>query len=209
MKRTRRSSLGLIVLALLGEEPMHVYRMQRLIEQRGKDRVVNVRDRASLYQTIERLLRLGLIAVRETVRGDKHPDRIVYAITARGRDTAREWLREILRTTGAEFPDFPAGVSVLTMLTPEDARAQLAARAAAIGEALAEIDAQLRLAAELPRLFLLEEEYRRALLAAELAWLGAAVDDLRAGRLTWDDRWPRGAAAASTPDAEEDRPDLG
>lgn len=205
MRNVRRSSLGLIVLAMLGEEPMHAYRMQRLIEQRGKARVVNVRDRASLYQTIERLLRLGLIAVRETVRGDKHPDRIVYAITERGRDTAREWLREILRTAGAEYPDFPAGVSVLTMLTPEDACAQLEARAEAVREALAEVDAQLSAAGDLPRLFLLEEEYRRALLVAELAWLGAVVDDLRAGRLTWDDRWLREVAATFTPDEEDHR----
>ena len=107
---------------------MHPYRMQRLIEQRGKDRVVNVRERASLYQTIERLSRLGLIAVWETVRGDKHPDRIVYAITDQGRETARQWLIEILRATGADYPDFPAGVSVLTLLTADDACAQFEAR---------------------------------------------------------------------------------
>jgi hypothetical protein len=34
-------------------EPMHVYRMQKLFEAQGKDRVVNVRARASLYQTRE------------------------------------------------------------------------------------------------------------------------------------------------------------
>ena len=198
----RRSSLGLIVLALLGEEPMHVYRMQRLIEERGKARVVNVRDRASLYQTIERLLRLGLIAVQETVRGEKHPDRTVYAITAQGRATAQEWLREILRTAGADYPDFPAGVSVLAMLTPEDACAQLAARLAAVAAALAEVESQLRDAGELPRLFLLEEEYQRTLLVAELGWLGALVEDLRAGRLTWDDRWVKETAGAFDADAE-------
>ena len=47
---------------------MHVYRMQKLFEQQGKDRVVNVRARASLYQALERLTRLGLVEVHETVR---------------------------------------------------------------------------------------------------------------------------------------------
>jgi DNA-binding PadR family transcriptional regulator len=187
----RQSSLGLIVLAMLVEEPMHAYRMQKLLERRGKDRVVNVRQRASLYQAIDRLLRLGLVGVRETVRGDGSPDRVVYEITDEGRETARVWLREILRTTGGDFPAFPAGVSVLTLLAPEDACRQLEARADAIGAQLADTDAAIALAGELPRVFLLEEEYRRAVLSAELDWLGRVVDELRTGRLTWDADWLR------------------
>src|SRR6266536_1678083 len=89
-KAAQRSSLGLIVLWLLFEGPKHVYRMQKLLEQQGKDRVVNVRSRASLYQTIERLMRLGLVEVQETVRSEGYPDRIVYAITDAGREAARD-----------------------------------------------------------------------------------------------------------------------
>jgi hypothetical protein len=47
--------------------------MQRLIEQQSKDRVVNVRSRANLYQTIERLIRLGLVEVSETARTEATP----------------------------------------------------------------------------------------------------------------------------------------
>src|SRR6266540_5911478 len=107
-KAAQRSSLGLIVLWLLFEGPKHVYRMQKLLEQQGKDRVVNVRSRASMYQTIERLMRLGLVEVQETVHSEGYPDRIVYAISERGRETAREWLREMLTSTGGEFPEFIA-----------------------------------------------------------------------------------------------------
>ncbi len=96
--------------------------MQKLIKQRGKDKVVNVRQRASVYQTLERLLRLGLIEIGKTVQTESHPDRIVYVITNRGRDAAKAWLREMLTIVGADFPGFPAAVSVLTMLTPDDAR---------------------------------------------------------------------------------------
>jgi hypothetical protein len=49
--------LGLIVLWQLVNEPMHVYRMQKLFEAEGKQRIVNVRSRASLYQAFERLER--------------------------------------------------------------------------------------------------------------------------------------------------------
>src|SRR6266516_5398052 len=177
------SSLALIVLWLLVEGPKHVYRMQKLIEQQGKDRVVNVRSRASLYQTIERLMRLGLVEVRETVHSEGYPDRIVYAITDAGREAAQEWLREMLRSTGGEFPEFIAAVSVLFGLAPEDARAQLELRAEKLAAELADTEAQLAGNPNLPRLFLLEEEYRRAVLQAELTWLrGVRSEERRVGK---------------------------
>src|SRR5690348_3765810 len=94
------SPLGLIVLWQLWSEPMHVYRLQKLLEAEGKDRIVNVRSRASLYQTIERLERLGLVEVSATVRQEGYPDRVVYAITEPGREVAREWLHEMLSDVG-------------------------------------------------------------------------------------------------------------
>lgn len=202
-KAAQRSSLGLIVLEMLDEEPMHVYRMQKLIRQRGKDRVVNVRARASLYQTIERLVRLGLAEVRETVQTERHPDRTVYAITAAGRKVAREWLREMLRTTGGEFPEFIAAMSVLTALTPEDARRQLELRAEKLAAELHDTEATLAGSPDLPRLFLLEEEYRRAMLDAELSWVRAVIEDMREGRLTWNEQWLRDIAAAFSPPDEK------
>jgi DNA-binding PadR family transcriptional regulator len=200
----RRSSLGLIVLFYLFEGPKHVYRMQKLIEQQGKDRVVNVRSRASLYQTLERLTRLGLVEVHETVRTESRPDRTVYTITDAGRETAREWLREMLRTTGDEFPEFVAAVSLLFGLAPEDAREQLEVRAARLAAELAETESQLGAHPELPRLFLLEEEYRRALLEAELTWVRGVIEDLRAGRLTWSEQWLREIAAAFNPPDDDE-----
>ena len=202
MPPAQRSSLGLIVLWLLYEQPLHVYRMQKLIESQGKHRVVNVRARASLYQTIERLQRLGLVEVVETVRSQSHPDRIVYGLTDAGRETAREWLREMLRATGGEFPDFIAAVSILFGLHPDDAREQLEQRLEQREAELAETEAQLAAVPGLPRLFLLEEEYRRAVLAAEVEWLRSVTDDLRAGRLTWSEEWLRQVASDFNPPEE-------
>jgi DNA-binding PadR family transcriptional regulator len=198
-----RSSLGLIVLWLLWEGPQHVYRMQKLLESQGKDRVVNVRSRASLYQTIDRLVRLGLVQVRETVKAESRPDRTVYEITDQGREAAREWLREMLRTTGHEYPEFITAVSVLFGLEPQDAARQLETRAERLAAELAEAEAQLTENPGLPRLFLLEEEYRRAILRAELEWVRQTVDDLRAGRLTWSEEWLQGIAAAFNPPPED------
>lgn len=191
----RRSSLGLVVLWELISEPMHVYRMQKLIEVQGKHRVVNVRSPGSLYQTINRLERHGLVEVKETVRGDNHPDRTVYTVTDSGRHVAREWLREMLLETDGEYPEFIAAVSILFVLPQDETLELLGERAERLAVALAEAEEELAANPGLPRLFLLEEEYRRAVLQAELAWVRAVCADIRGGRLTWDNEWLREVAA--------------
>jgi len=41
----------------------------------------------------------------------------------------------------------------------------------------------------LPRLFLIEDDYRQAMLAAEISWLEGVIDDLRSKRQTWSAAW--------------------
>jgi DNA-binding PadR family transcriptional regulator len=198
----QRSPLGLIVLWQLVAGPKHVYGIQKLLEQQGKDRVVNVRARASLYQALERLTRLGLVEVHETVRGEGYPDRTLYTITDAGRRAAEEWLREMLRTAGEDYPEFIAALSVLFCLVPDYARAQLEQRAEILESQLAAARAELDGNPGLPRLFLLEEEYRRAVLEAEITWLRGVIDDLAGGRLTWSEEWLRQVFAAFHPPGE-------
>src|SRR2546421_5189755 len=194
----RRSPLALAVRGLLSEAPMHPYRMQQLIKERGKDEVINVRERASIYQTIDRLQLAGLIMVAETTRDEKRPERTVYRLTEEGRETTRDWLCEMLSTPAREFPAFPAALAFLPLLTPEDALRQLEVRIIRLEAELARVEAELAGAARiLPRLFLIEEEYLRAALRTELEWVCAVADDLRAGRLTWDDEWLRAVASSS------------
>lgn len=204
-KQRQRSALGLLVLWQLFPEPMHVYRMQKLFEAEGKDRIVNVRSRASLYQTIERLQRNGLVEVAETTHQEGYPDRTVYALTDAGRDAAQEWLREMLSETGGEYPEFIVALSLLFGLPVEEARAQLELRAERIATQLTDSKAALEAAPpELPRLFLLEEEYRAAMLETELAWLRGVIDDLEAGRITWSEESLRQAFEMFLPAAGEE-----
>ncbi|UWM80047.1 PadR family transcriptional regulator [Rhizobium sp. SRDI969] len=177
------------------EEPLHPYRMQRLIKERGKDEVINVTQRASLYQTIQRLEREGLITPQKTVRDDKRPERTVYEITEKGRDIALEWMREMLSTVTREYPEFPAAISFLPLLMPSDVASQLERRAKAIESELRRIDEVLQEAQAVPRLFLLEMDYLRALHATELSWVNGVVEDLSAERITWTDEWLRQIAA--------------
>jgi DNA-binding PadR family transcriptional regulator len=183
---TRRSPLALAVLALLFEEPMHPYAMQRRITERGKDRVVYVGQRATLYKTIERLHRDGLVEPRETSRDAGRPERTVYEITPAGRETVLRWEREMLSAPRDEFPEFPAAVAHLTLLDAADVRRQLEARRDGLKQALAEQRDMVTNSPEgLPRVFLLEEEYLAAVLQAELTWISSVIDELSDGRISW------------------------
>lgn len=187
----RHSPLALAVLAMLTEGPLHPYRMQQLIKARGKHEVINVSQRNSLYQTIDRLLRGDLIAVRETERNGAFPERTVYEITEAGRDTARLWLREQLAQPAREYPAFPAALSVIAVLTPQDVRRQLETRVGALERELARLDALSEHAhgMQVPRLFLLEDELVRARLVTELDWVRGVVANLKDGTLTWSQAW--------------------
>lgn len=181
--RTRRSPLAMVLLALLAEESMHPYRMQQMIKERGQDQLVNVAQRNSVYQALDRLVRDGLARPAGTARDGGRPERTVYEISDAGRDELRRWVTAALPTPAREFPEFPAALAFLAVLRPEEARELLDRRCAEQRRRLAAIEAQAP--PGLHRLFLIEDEYRAAALRAEIAWLAAVVDDLAEGRLTW------------------------
>src|SRR6476469_9439224 len=112
----RPSPLMLMVLVLLAEAPMHPYEMQRIMQWRGKDQVVRV-QRGSLYPAVERPVKAGLVEPSEVEREGRRPERTVYRLTEEGRETAAHWLTDMLRTVRNEFPDFPAALSFLPMLS--------------------------------------------------------------------------------------------
>ncbi len=165
---------------------MHAYRMQQLIKERHKDEVVNVAQRNSIYQTIERLVRDELVQVQATERAENRPERTVYEITPAGRATLREWMITMLSTPAREFPEFPAALAFLPIVTQDEARAAFASRQATLESQLSTLDSGLAQARTfLHRIFLIEDEYQRGILEAELAFVRMAIADLDNGKLTW------------------------
>jgi DNA-binding PadR family transcriptional regulator len=184
---TRRSPLALAVLALLAYKPLHPYGVQRLLKEWGKEKVVNVGQRAGLYKTMERLLAAGLIAVRETGRDQQYPERTVYEITDAGREAARTWIEEIVRTPKAEYPEFPAALSFAMMLGSDTVLAAFEERRAILEKQLEQARRGIEEAAGygLPSVALLDDTYLAAVTEAEVAWLDRVIAQIRGGEMTW------------------------
>jgi DNA-binding PadR family transcriptional regulator len=185
----RRSPLALAILGLLENGPMHPYGIQRLIKQWGKDQVVNVGQRTSLYRMIARLEEEGLITAGDTERDERYPERTTYHLTDAGRAASRQWLAEIVATPRNEFPEFPAALSFVMLLSPSTAIGLFEERRDHLTQRITELDAELTSeyeGAPVPRVALLETEYARAVAEAESGWITGILDDLRNGALTWD-----------------------
>jgi hypothetical protein len=176
--------------------------MQRLLKEWGKDQVINIGQRSSLYKTIGRLTETGLIAVRQTERDQQYPERTVYELTPEGRDYALRWLAEMLADHRNEFPTFPAALSFAMMLGPTGLVSALGERLGPLSAAVDELKATLtEHASTVPRVALLETEYQLAITQAELRWVQRITDELASGSLTWSDRDFAGAQDAYLPDA--------
>jgi DNA-binding PadR family transcriptional regulator len=72
--------LGVSVLALLRERPMHGYEMFQTLTTRRDHRIVKVRP-GSLYHVVARLAEHGLIRPSGTGRAGNRPERTTFEIT--------------------------------------------------------------------------------------------------------------------------------
>jgi DNA-binding PadR family transcriptional regulator len=195
MKMRLSNPLALAVLALTFERPMHPYEMASTLKHRQKHESIKLRY-GTLYTVIELLTGRGLIRAKETSRDGKRPERTVYALTAEGRDQLRDWMRELLAEPAKEFPQFGAALCLLPVLPPEEALLMLRDRALKLTGRIAQVQAvvaqltgqQLSELAnpdqplpaalagqKFPAIFVVEEEYRLALLRAELNFVNDLI----------------------------------
>lgn len=174
------------MLSLLRVGPLHPYGIQRLIREWGKDQVVNVGQRATLYKTIAKLADDGLVSVRQTERDQLYPERTVYELTAAGREQGQRWLTQMLAAPRNQFPEFPAALSFLMLLAPDQALDALEQRTEILKAMKASLRSELTQTADLARVTGIETEYQLAMVTAELSWLRSTLGDLRNGELSWD-----------------------
>lgn len=174
--------LALAVLALLFERPMHPYEMGVILKQRHKEESIKLRY-GSLYTVIELLLRRAFIVARETARDGRRPERTVYEITPAGRDELRAWMTDLIAEPVKEYPQFEAALCLLPVLPPEEALGLLRARVERIAQNMAALTQHVVAIGELnfPPLFLVETEYRLALMKAERHFVAELVRRIESG----------------------------
>ena len=181
-KRKVANLLALAVLATVVQRPMHRYEMASVMRARGKDRDMDIKW-GSLYTVVANLEKNGLLEAIEVTRQGARPERTVYQITDAGRDELVAWTRELIAEPAAEHTRFVAGLSVLAALSPNDVADLLRRRIERLTESVDALRAELAHAADVPRLFLIEDEYRIAMMQAEAKWTQSFLDELSADTL--------------------------
>jgi DNA-binding PadR family transcriptional regulator len=182
-KRKVGNPLALAVLSYLTQRPMHPYELSRTLRDNGDARSIRF-THGSLYMVVQQLEKAGFIAAQETSREGQRPERTVYALTDAGRQELRDWLRELVEEPVHEYPSFVAALSLIAALPPSEVLPLLHRRLDRLAQRRAETQALVDEATGqgVPGLFLVEEDYRMAMLDAEAAFVQRFI-----GRI--DDDW--------------------
>lgn len=181
----RLTPLGLMVLALLREGDMHPYEMIRLMRQRHDDRLVSITN-GTLYHTVGRLERAGLLDEVGVDREGNRPERTTYTLTADAVDAVGEWIRRELPRIDRPA-EFRIALAEAHNLAREEVIGLLRERRANLAGEHLEHSGGRRKALDrgVPEQFLLELERAELLLRSELDWTDALIERLEQHAFAW------------------------
>ena len=184
-KRNVSNLLGLAVLSLLTERPMHPYEMSAVMRQRDLSSAIKL-NQSSLYSVIEALQREGWIVPVETQREGRYPERTIYTTTEAGRAEFADWLRSLIQRAPTEYTQFAAGLTFLGHLSPAEVAMLLQEHAHSLQEQIRSSRSLIEKTRQLgvDRLFLVEDAYTLTLLEAKLAFVQQLIQEINDGTLT-------------------------
>jgi len=174
---SRSGVLELAVLGLLHESPMHGYELRKRVNaQFGWGRVLSF---GSLYPCLKTMLRKGLITEETATSGTGRRPKIVYAITADGKDYFAEAMHES-GPSAWEDDTFGVRFSFFAKTDPATRLRILEGRRARMEERLANVRAAMSRTAERMDAYTLELQ-RHGLESAEreVRWLNELIDGER------------------------------
>jgi DNA-binding PadR family transcriptional regulator len=202
-KRKVGNLLALAVMSYLSQQPMHPYELGRTLREHGDARSIKF-NHGSLYMVVGQLAKAGYIAELETSRAGQRPERTVYALTDAGRAEFRDWLRELVAEPQQEYPHFVAALSLIAALPPGEVLALLRHRLGQLHRAREEIRGIIdtALAGGVPELFLVEEEYRLSLLAAETTFCEEFIGKITDPDTGWGPMWAQYHGESAPPTME-------
>jgi DNA-binding PadR family transcriptional regulator len=169
---------------------MHPYEISTTLRTRGKEQSIKL-NYGSLYSVVESLQKHGFIETHSTTRAGRRPERTVYAITSAGRAEFEDWMAELLSTPVRDFTSLEAGLSLMPGIDPDEVARLLELRTEKLTIELRAIDASHSVAQDmnLPELFLIESQYRRAMLTAELEFVRGLVSGIRSSSFPGTKLW--------------------
>lgn len=177
------TSLGISVLALLREQPMHGYEMFQTLIARHEDRIVKVRP-GSLYHVVYRLAEENLIRPGAIGRDGNRPERTIFEITAVGTAALAQRVQELVAAPVDEFPQFVVALAEIHNLDRVTALGAIRSRIAALDTSVVEIRT-LRDASSAEAIYLVALDYVLATTRAKLEWLREFAESVESGRLQW------------------------
>lgn len=197
-RRKVANLLALAVLSYLTQRPMHPYELSRTLQQNGDARSIKF-NHGSLYMVVQQLAKAGFVAPQETVRDGARPERTVYALTDAGRQELHQWMRDLMAEPQHEYPQFVAALSLVATLAPGEVIELLGGRLRRLSEQLAEIrtETDAVLGQGVHPLFLVEEEYRIALLEAESSFCQQLLSRISDPATGWGRAWVQARAEVS------------
>ena len=183
---TELTPVGMAVLALLNERPMHAYEMFQLLMSREEDRLIKVRL-GTVYHTVERLAGQQLVEATGTERAGNRPERTTYAITAEGDAALRRRISDAIEIPVYEYPLFPVALSEAHNLPADETVRVLNRRLELLRKQVDEIEATIeRVRTEnVEEAYWFVADYLRTQAVAERDWLQTIVNRIESKDLPW------------------------
>jgi len=168
----------LLLLGLLRQGPMYGYELHRIVQAHGA--LYSDMKKANLYYLLDRLAGSGCLTVQAEpgMRGARG-ERLVYTITAAGRERFGELLREVMRSYEPEHNGVDVAVVFLSHLPASEAIGLLAERQQAVAERRAQVAAELGDPAAHGPLRQIAADHLLSQIDAELDWIARSLAYLR------------------------------
>lgn len=159
----------LLILWLLAEQPLHGYRVRKILSDAGFAFWFRVED-AAIYAMLRSLVKQGLARVLGEEREGQRPSRTVYKITPAGRKALRDGLQAAWQELEPSRDAFAAALAAADEFEAAELHDLLAERRSALDRRRGRLD---RAARSAPSGFLARRE--AVLLEAEIAWLDREI----------------------------------
>jgi DNA-binding PadR family transcriptional regulator len=185
----RLTPLGIAVLGLLRERPMHPYEMHQLLLERHLDEFVKVKP-GTLYHTVDRLLGNELIEQVGTECQGNRPERTTYRVTALGHDAVNCWVRDKLEAPDEEFAQFPYALTEAHNIPASEAVTALTGRCSALRTRIRNLEEHVSAPSDKETVYRLGGLHLVAMLKAELSWTSDLIERIENKEFAWQPHHP-------------------